>query len=206
MTFNYNGINFFVLVNNIVGTGDYSNSAPNAVSSSFVGEAVILSHVTINNIYCIVTMIGKTAFYYCSKLTNIVIPNTINTLKYMCFRNLNLDTLIIPSSVKIVESWFINNWGPKILVFCGTKDPKMIDTESGNDGHISSSFSGNVLVPNDYEASTFCLRSIEKKTLTECSIIQTFISMKLHRARTCFRQRQQIYFISLFIMIILLIS
>ena len=54
-----------------------------AVSKSFVGEVVILSHVTIDDIYCKVTTIGRYAFNQCKKVTNIVIPDTVTFLKQL---------------------------------------------------------------------------------------------------------------------------
>ena len=116
-----------------VGTEDGSK---NAVSTDFVGEVIILSHVTIDNVYCTITSIGKNAFKVCKQVTNIVIPNTVTLLNDHCFWELSLTSpLIIPSSVTTVESWFINAWGPKAIIFCGTKEPKMINT--GYDGWIS---------------------------------------------------------------------
>ena len=186
-----------------VGTEDGSK---NAVSTDFVGEVIILSHVTIDNVYCTVTTICYRAFSYCYQVANIVIPNTVTLLRKSSFWNLNLTSpLIIPSSVTTVESFFINNWGPKAIIFCGTKEHLMIDTSTGNNGFISAKFTGKVSVPEDYEKDSFCLKSVEKKTLSDCSIIQTFLSIKLHRARTCLKQRQQVILSSLFYMMILLI-
>ena len=148
-----------------VGTEDGSM---HAVSETFVGEVIIMSHVTIDNIYCIVTTIGKGAFYKCPGLTNIIIPSTISLLKQSCFWLLQLTKpLILPSSVKTVETYFINSWGPNVLIFCGTKDPKTVKT-GNNAAWISPSFKGSVFVPNNYEESAFCLKKISKKELCVC--------------------------------------
>ena len=56
--------------------------------------------VTIDGVSCTVTMIGKYAFGWCQKLTNIIIPNTVKTLKEYCFNNFRVtEPVILPSSI-----------------------------------------------------------------------------------------------------------
>ena len=99
--------------------GYESTTTTAAVSTSREGEIKIRSSVLISSVSCAVTMIGYYAFAYCKKLTNIIIPNTVKTLKKYCFESLCLtEPLILPSSITKVETWFINNWNSKSLVFC----------------------------------------------------------------------------------------
>ena len=184
------------------------DESKNAISRDFVGEVVILSRVFINGVYCTVTTLGRYAFDSCPGLTNVVIPNTVTLLKDSCFCRLNItNPIIIPSSVKTVESFFIDNWNPSSIIFCGKEEPKMVIVENFT-GWISRYFTGVVTVSNDYEKDTFCLKNIEKRLLTECSIIQKYLALKLYldqNKATCFKNRKR-YHASLLVMNILMIT
>ena len=65
--------------------GDGSPSWPNAVSPLFSGVLVILPFVEIDSISCKVVEISDEALYGCSDITDIILPNTIETLKFECF-------------------------------------------------------------------------------------------------------------------------
>lgn len=160
-----------------VGTEDGSKKA---VPEATVGEIKIASKVLIDGVSCTVTMLGWNAFFQCSKLTNIIIPNTVKTLKRYCLGNLYLtESLFLPSSITKVEYYFISNWASKLLVFCGTKEPEMVS------GFEITPTLKSVTVPNDYEGSTFCTKSIVKTAATGCTIIKE----RIKRIFTCLRKK-----------------
>ena len=93
-----------------------------AVPTTTEGEIKIQPKVTIDGDSRTVTMIGKYAFGWCQKLTNIIIPNTVKTLKRSCLDYLCLtEPLILPSSVTKAETWFLANWYSKSMTFLRNK-------------------------------------------------------------------------------------
>lgn len=59
----------------------YAEVTPNGFGhSNYSGDIVILSSVTDNDIDYPVTTIGERAFYGCSRLTSITIPNSVTTI------------------------------------------------------------------------------------------------------------------------------
>ena len=144
------------------------DSHENAVSRSKEGIIKIPSSVLISGSYYTVTMIGQGAFYCCEKITGIIIPNTVKTLKYECLECLYLkEHLIIPRSVTKIESNFLDSWYSKALIFCGTKEPELVKYKHEG-SWISALFTGNVIVPKNYEKDTFCLKNVAKTATKEC--------------------------------------
>ena len=144
--------------------GDGSLNSPNAVSSDFEGEVAILPKVRINGVSCRVIEISKYALRKCSKVTNVIIPNTITTLRERCIGYLSLVTkIIIPSSVILVESYFINRMNPQSIIFCGAKEPTM--SPVNEDVYFADIFRGNIIVRDNYDSTknTFCKKKIERK-------------------------------------------
>ena len=80
----------------------------------------------------------------------------------------SLKEIIIPSSVTAVESYFITVFAPERIIFCGTKEPKMINS-NGADVYIYQSFTGSVIVPSNYDKtkSTFLQKGITRNLNTE---------------------------------------
>ena len=174
----------------------YESKTTPAVPTSAVGEINIASNVLIDGVSCIVTMLGFCAFSGCTKLTNIVIPNTLKTLKFCCFDRLYLtEPLILPSSITKVESDFLSNWHSKSLVFCGTKDLVMTSSFS------ISSYLTSVIVPMNYESDKFCTKNVVKTAATGCPIIKE----RIKRILTCFRKKN-IYPITSFLIHLIHIS
>ena len=48
--------------------------------TKYSGDIVIPSEITYNNVTCSVTSIGNYAFYQCSGLTSITIPNSVTSI------------------------------------------------------------------------------------------------------------------------------
>ena len=153
--------------------GDGTKTRSNAVSTKYEGELYIMSSVQIDGVYCIVTEIGYNAICDCTKITKIFVPNTIKKLREHSFDNLpSLETIVIPFSVIEVETFFIANMGQlQNLTFCGTNDPKMINTRE--DTYVSNYYIGDVSVPNNYKLSktTFLKRNINRTILT-CAVMR----------------------------------
>ncbi len=58
-----------------------------------------------------VITIGNSAFYYCSKLTSIVMPNSITTIEHSAFSQTGLTSVTIPSSVTNIDMYAFLNYG-----------------------------------------------------------------------------------------------
>ena len=152
-----------------VGTEDGSK---NAVSDTKEGEVRILPYVPINGNVFKVTTVGKCAFYRCTKVTNIIIPNTVKLLKYYAFKGLSLKkTLILPSSIKTVEPNFIDDWYSQDIVFCGLKEPEKISTSSSS-YWLSVYIKRSIIVPLEYRNEEFCKKGINKTAETGCPVIE----------------------------------
>ena len=122
---------------------------------------------------------SKERFIVAKKITGIIIPNTVKTLKYECLECLYLkEPLIIPRSVTKIESNFLDSWYSKALIFCGTKEPELVEYK--HEGRwISALFTGNVIVPKNYEKDTFCLKNVAKTATKECPIkLHTYLQKK----------------------------
>lgn len=66
---------------------------------AYQGSIVIPESVTYNGQTYRVTSIGEDAFYYCSELTSITIPNSVKTIGKGAFQNCGLTTITIPDGV-----------------------------------------------------------------------------------------------------------
>lgn len=73
-------------------------------STSLSGSINILSSFTVNGKTYTVTSISSWAFYYCSRITSVSIPNTIKTIGVDAFRICGLRSVTIPNSVTTIES------------------------------------------------------------------------------------------------------
>lgn len=143
-------------------TGTGEEITPNAVDKEYSGSAVILSTVTIDSINCIVVEVGTCSFSKATKVTRLHIPSTVKKLGEACFNEMiSLNEVIIPSSVTEVLTWFLGGMGPKYIVFTGTKEPRCVQTYA--DGYISAKFTGKVIVPYNYQGTTFAKREIIRR-------------------------------------------
>ncbi len=72
-------------------------------SNSYSGNVTIPEKVEYNDTIYRVTTIGNSAFYYCSNLTSITIPNTITTIGKLAFYKCrSLKSVVIPNSVTTI--------------------------------------------------------------------------------------------------------
>ena len=76
-----------------------------------LGSSVVIpSKITINGQQYDVTSIGKNAFYYCSFLESIVLPNGVTNIEEHAFYYCNsLESMVIPSSVTSIKSYIFLN-------------------------------------------------------------------------------------------------
>ena len=51
-----------------------------------------------------VTSIGDQAFYYCTSLTNLMIPNSVTSIGFEAFRDTSFANVTIPDSVTIIQN------------------------------------------------------------------------------------------------------
>lgn len=155
--------------------GNNTEIHTNGISKDYSGVVIVASSVVIGSITCKVVEIGIAALNDCQKVTDIILPNTITTLKDSCIGNNPLiKKIIIPSSVTKVETYFISDMKPDSIIFCGTKEPTMIPTRSEN--YITGGFAGFVAVPLNYDSSksTFCLKRIQRENTDYCMIMKEF--------------------------------
>lgn len=122
------------------------------VPDDYVGVVSILPYVTISNVLCKVVEISGFSFCRCKSVTEIIIPDTITTIRQYAFAYLTIKRFIFPKSITLVESYIISDFAPKQIIFCGTKDPTFRGIGAENKV-ISSIFKGKVIVPIDYESN-----------------------------------------------------
>ena len=74
--------------------------------NEYSGEVIIPENVTYNGVTYSVTSIGSSAFYDCSSLTSITIPNSVTSIDSYAFSNCSsLTSITIPNSVTSIEDW-----------------------------------------------------------------------------------------------------
>ena len=101
----------------------YAGDSYNSYSNEYTGSIVIPETVTYNGTTYSVTTIGDSAFYGCSGLTSIVIPNSVTSIGYSAFLGCSdLTSIVIPNSVISIGS----------LAFVSCSGLTSILVESGN--------------------------------------------------------------------------
>ena len=82
---------------------DATNKTVEVAKSNYTGSITIPVQVTNNNVTYTVTSIRSLAFYYCSGLTSVEIPNSVTAIQDQTFEYCtNLQSITIPSSVKSI--------------------------------------------------------------------------------------------------------
>ena len=100
--------------------GDHSGNS-SYWPKSYSGKVVIPESVIYNEKPYPVTAIGYEAFYYCSGLTSVTIPNSVKSIDdYAFFYCIGLTSLIIPNSVTSIGNYaFIGNHLNSIIIGTG---------------------------------------------------------------------------------------
>ena len=84
----------------------YKGSSNYDYSNEYTGSVTIPSSVTYSGTTYSVTSIGSSAFYYCSGLTSIVIPNSVTSIGHTAFRDCTgLTSITIPNSVTSIGDY-----------------------------------------------------------------------------------------------------
>ena len=84
----------------------YQGSSYSSYSNEYSGAVTIPSTVTYNNKTYSVTSIGNNAFYYCSALTSITIPESVTSIGSSAFSNCSsLTTITIPEGVTSIGNY-----------------------------------------------------------------------------------------------------
>ena len=142
-----------VVIRNItyeqIGSTETARIPYSGVSKECKGVVRVLPFVTISEVRCKVVELSTQCFNRCKNITEIILPDTITTIKQYAFAFLTIERLFIPRSVTLVESFIVSDFAPKQIIFCGTKEPVFKPTEGNS--CFSSLFHGEVIVPFDYE-------------------------------------------------------
>ena len=73
---------------------------------NYSGDIVIPSEITYNNVTCSVTSIGEYAFYGCTGLTSVEIPNSVTSIGEWAFCDCSgLTSITIPNSVTSIGNY-----------------------------------------------------------------------------------------------------
>ena len=99
--FMVNGIYYNIDGNNAIVT--YAGYYPEHVSDEYRGDVTIPASVTYNGVTYSVTGIGYGAFYECSNLTSVTIPNSVTIIGALAFKECNeLTDVTIPNSITTI--------------------------------------------------------------------------------------------------------
>ena len=84
----------------------YKGSSPSAYSDEYSGYVIIPKKVTYNGTTYSVTSIGGSAFYYCTRLNSIKIPNSVTRIGDEAFSDCHgLTSVTIPNSVTSIGDY-----------------------------------------------------------------------------------------------------
>lgn len=112
-------------------------------TSCYSGSVKVPSTVVHKGISYTVVEIGRKAFCFADKLTQVSIPNTVRSIRFMAFGMTGLTRLHIPASVVKIESGFIQQ----------SKKMKSISVDSKNPCYRASA---NVLFSKDMSRLAYC--------------------------------------------------
>ena len=84
----------------------YRGNSCSSYSNEYTGSVDIPSSVISNGITYAVTSIGRDAFYNCSGLTSVTIPNSVTSIGYSAFEDCTgLTSVTIPNSVSKIKNY-----------------------------------------------------------------------------------------------------
>ena len=90
-------------------TVTYQGSSYSSYSNEYTGDIVIPATVTYNDEEYSVTSIGNAAFYKCTGLTSVTIPNSVTSIENDAFYQCSgLTSVTIPNSVTSIGDWAFN--------------------------------------------------------------------------------------------------
>ena len=88
----------------------YRGEKYDTYTNEYLGNVVIPESITYNGKMYSVTTISEKAFYYCSSLTSITIPNSVTTIGDYAFYNCSgLTSITIPNSVTSIGNYAFRN-------------------------------------------------------------------------------------------------
>ena len=98
----------------------YKGTYASSYDYGYVGNVVIPESVTYNQTVYAVTLIGESAFQYCSGLTNIEISNSVTKIGNYAFSDCkSLTSIDIPNSVTSIGNWVFNRCSELTSVVIG---------------------------------------------------------------------------------------
>ncbi|MCQ2340671.1 MAG: leucine-rich repeat domain-containing protein [Paludibacteraceae bacterium] len=80
-----------------------------AKEGGYTGNIVIPNQITYQGMNFAVTEIGMDAFWQCSNLSSVTIPNSVTTIGQSAFFETGLTSVTIPASVKEIGTWAFKN-------------------------------------------------------------------------------------------------
>ena len=91
---------------NLIEKGQSKSAEVTSGKIKYTGEVVIPSQFVFNEVTYSVRSIGDKAFYGCSGLTSVIIPNSVTRIKEYAFRNCSrLTSVTIPNSVTSIGNY-----------------------------------------------------------------------------------------------------
>lgn len=139
-TFNADGLNYTIGENNTVSLVSCSDKSAYSL--------VIPSKVSFNGITYSVTSIGESAFYNCSNMLSIVIPNSVTSIGRYAFENCsNLTSIVIGSGVKSIGYDAFESTNRKKTIWLTNTPPSGYSYAAGTVNYVSNdqfSFSNQV--------------------------------------------------------------
>ena len=155
-SFKVDGIYYNTSGTNASVTYLYYNSNNNSIAYS--GDIVIPESVEYNGVTYSVTSIGNFAFYYCSGLTSLEIPNSVTSIGDAAIEHCHgLTSVKIPNSVTQISNWAFNDCTGLTTVEIGNSV-----TWIGNNAFSGCSSLTSVVIPNS-------VTSIGSSAFEDCS-------------------------------------